>query len=285
MSVLVSVDMTMDVLYLSISSIDLKSELGYNAEWYDYIVCFSESDLFLFFTIIFTIFRISGGFQTLDDFWSESTLAEKLSISKIAAGENNHESNVQNMKATVELEEKLSPKIYQCKLLGGILLLIFLVVSGIYLIIWTESHLQQAVTMCDSTSGYISSEEDIMKTWGYGSCRKGKVFPFVPIEGYNSPTGNILYCDCKYAIIPYIVNGQSAVSFVNNMRSLRWVYWQVVIDSVNRTIISNRNLKLLFMHIIFAGNENAYLNHRYNIDLSASTNVRTIWIDAHAEYT
>jgi hypothetical protein len=96
-------------------------------------------------------------------------------------------------------------------------------VSGITLIFWTESHLQEASLKFDSTTGYHNDTliTDPLKAWQWESCHKGKVYPFVSIENYTSPNGDKLYCDCKYAIIPGIVNTDSAIGFVKRMKSLR----------------------------------------------------------------
>ena len=93
--------------------------------------------------------------------------------------------------------------------------------SGIFLIIRTESHLTEAACMCDNAKEFHKVEDDLMKAWAFGSCYKGKVYPFVPIDDYLLPNGNKLFCDCKYAVIPYFIDEGSAVGFINKMRSLR----------------------------------------------------------------
>ena len=67
-SVLVFIDMVMDVLYFCTYFVDINNELPSDSVWYDYLVCLSESNVFLYFTILFPIFRISSAFRTLDDF-------------------------------------------------------------------------------------------------------------------------------------------------------------------------------------------------------------------------
>ena len=104
------------------------------------------------------------------------------------------------------------------KLTAAFMMMACMIASGLYLIIQTESHLEEASTVCDSTASE-GSEDDPMQPWRFGSCFKGKVYPFVPIEDYNSPNGEKLYCDCKYSIIPEYVNLASAVGFVNKMKS------------------------------------------------------------------
>ena len=79
--------------------------------------------------------------------------------------------------------------------------MVCMLVIGIYLIIQTESHLEEAATQCDNALTDGRAEDDFMLPWYYNSCFKGKVYPFVPIEDYTSSEGEKLYCDCKYAII------------------------------------------------------------------------------------
>ena len=97
-------------------------------------------------------------------------------------------------------------------------------VCGAYLIIWTETHIEQASYNCDRVlECHDDLTDDAMMTWKYGACYKGKVYPFVPMDNYTSPIGDKLYCDCKYALIAEYSSEKSSIGFVNRMRSLRWL--------------------------------------------------------------
>merc|ERR1719317_547951 len=91
--------------------------------------------------------------------------------------------------------------------------------------------------------------DDPMTAWKYGGCYKGKVYPFVPMENYTSPSGDKLYCDCKYAILTEVNNLKSAAGFMKLMRSLRWMFLKVRAYEPLGTIRTNPNMRVVQMEL------------------------------------
>jgi hypothetical protein len=221
----------MDILYLSTCFIGIQNELADDVDWKDFLVALSEDDLFLYLTLLIPIFKMSGVFDTLDDFWYENTRRKK-----------------EQSEGSIPVSSVSRKRVSWIQLTAASLLSVCMIVGGSYLIIWTESHLEEASTVCDSTVSE-DSQADPMQPWRFGSCIKGKTYPFVPIKDYTLSAGKKLYCDCKYAIVSQYINIEQGVAFVNNMRSLSWVYWIGQISNIiNSTLITNPNLKLIIIY-------------------------------------
>lgn len=155
--------------------------------------------------------------------------------------------------------------------------MILAITSGIYLIIYTNSHLESASNMCDIALKSGIREDDPIAAWYWGSCFKGKVYPFVPMEDYTAANGEKLYCDCKYSIIPEFIRIETAVEFINRMRSLRWIFWFSQFQGSNTTLITNPNLKVIYVDFHYPYRQGGTVN--LSIDLSASTNLEIIYLD------
>ena len=85
-----------------------------------------------------------------------------------------------------------------------------------------------------------------------------------------------LYCGCQYAVLNEFNNVESATTFVNRMASLRWVIIKVSSsEDVNITLVTKPNLQLIqiIFHLYDVDGDNV------NFDLSASTNLHTIFIE------
>lgn len=67
-SIFIVIDLMTDFLYLSTGFVEIKNELASDVFWYDYLVCLSEKNIFLYITLLIPIFKISGAFCSLDDF-------------------------------------------------------------------------------------------------------------------------------------------------------------------------------------------------------------------------
>lgn len=151
------------------------------------------------------------------------------------------------------------------------------VLSGVYLILWTESHLEDAFNSCENAIVNGSKEDDPMLAWAWGSCFKGKRYPLFAMEDYISTSGEKLYCDCKYAMIAEYNSIESAVGFINRMRSLCWIFWISQFQGSNTTLITNPNLQLILIKFHYPYREKKLFT--MNIDLSASINIETIHFD------
>lgn len=256
-SILIVIDIIMDLLYFSICFLDIHNELDSDTEWYNYLVSLSEGNLFLYFTLLSPIYKISAALSTLDDFWYYHTWRKDLKPQNIPA----HESSS-------------SRKLVIPKLILSFLLAIFSIIIGAYLITKTQSHLQQASDKCAKVmERHTSLINDPMMAWYLGACYKGKVYPFVPIENYTSPAGEKLYCDCKYGILNELSTGESAVGFINLMRSLRWVFMKTrLLEPVSKSLVTKANIQIIQIELHV--HTMAYVP--IDFDLSASTNLQSI---------
>jgi len=265
-SILVVIDLVMDVFYLCTYFVDIEEELGSGFAWYDYLVCLSESNTFLYFAILIPIFRISGALRTLDAFWC----AELNYSPGVATSINFGPTGAHHTK---EGASKVLWKSPFFSAIFAIILLISLVSSGIYLIVWTESHLARAAKNCDNARFDSDGE-----TFDYTLCSKGKLYTLEPIDDYELSNGEKLYCDCKYSEIFYTVDVDTALGFLNRMRSLRWVTWINQFQASNGSLITWPNLQVLYLYFV-TNNKNS--SFPYSIDVSASQNIHTLWIDFH----
>jgi len=235
-SLFVVVDIFMDLLYFSVCFLDVWNELGSDTHWYDYLVCLSEGNIFLYFTLLFPIYKVSSAVKTLDNFWYWDTHHQTQRLSQ-----------VQKLYSDSSETKKLNIR----KMIGGFFLGISSIAGAAYLIIWTTSHIEKATVMCDSAMEcYDNLVDDPMMAWSLGGCYKGKVYPFVPMENYISPDGEKLYCDCKYAIVNEVSTIESAVGFVERMRSLRWLFLKVrIYEPVTKSFDTPSNLQVIQMEL------------------------------------
>ena len=67
-TVLVVLDIMMDVLYFFCGFLDIQNELPSDSDFYSYLVSFSEDNIFLFITLLLPIYQISAKLSTLNNF-------------------------------------------------------------------------------------------------------------------------------------------------------------------------------------------------------------------------
>jgi len=125
-SIFVAIDIFMDLLYFSCCFLNIVNELDSDTEWYDYLVCLSEGNIFLYFTLLFPIYKISSAVKTLDNYWYQDTIRKSVTSIKKLPGESSR-----------------SRKLLITKLIGCFFSLTLSIGGAVYLITWTKSHLEQ----------------------------------------------------------------------------------------------------------------------------------------------
>ena len=126
-SIFIISDILIDFLYFSLCFLHTNNELNNDTNWFDYLVSFSERNLFLYFTLLYPVYKISSSLSKLDNFWFQNTMNK----------------NIYSTKKSPQVSSSTRSSSWK-KLFGGFLLAVCSNAGGVYLILWTYSHLKEA---------------------------------------------------------------------------------------------------------------------------------------------